>query len=92
MTTLTLTKVKAHDHFTSEDDKGKHPKRCIVYYIGEICEEDELYLTIRSNYTLFQMDDGTFTKEKREYLANVLKTNIIKRKDVEMEWDEDEDE
>lgn len=89
MTSLTLTKIKAYDHFTSDDDSGKHPEQCIIYHIGEILEENDLYLSIRTEYSLFKMSDGTFTKARRENLARVIKKNIIKRKDVEMEWEED---
>lgn len=88
MTTLTLTKIKAYDHFSSEDNKGKHPKHCIIYYTGELLEEDKLYLTLRTEYSLFKMEDGTFTKERHEHLLRVLKNNIIKREDTTMEWDE----
>ncbi len=81
----TLIFVKALDHFTTNIPKTR---RCIIYRMGELVEEDEEYLRIRTGYTNFEPDDNP--RDNQEDLHCVIKANIIHIKRVEIDWTEDE--
>jgi hypothetical protein len=91
MTTLTLTKVLAYDHFTSfQADEEEQAKGCYQTFCGEITGDNEIYLTVTSRMSTFTYAEGGERKPGGEAnIHKILKSTIIKRVDAEIEWEED---
>lgn len=78
--------VKALDHFTT--DKASI-EECYIYRSGELLGETPKYLRIRSEYYEFLPSDGSGGDE-RVMIHCIIKTDIVQRVDVEIEWNSEE--
>lgn len=88
----TFTKVKCYDHFTTyKKEEDEQPVRCYQYFIGELMGEDDIYLFLRSERTVFEQKSGA-TRDGEPTVHKVLKSTIIKRVNLELNWEEEKEE
>ena len=86
-----LTKVKAYDHYTTfQTDIEDQAKECFLYFRGEIIGEDDVYLHVASRQAVFHYPNGAIESGGEPYIHRIIKSTIVKRVDVEIEWDEEQ--
>lgn len=81
----TLVFVKALDHFDTNNPKTK---RCFIWHCGELIEENDEYIRLRTGHYTFEPEDDS-GGDVREDLHCILKKMICKIEKVELDWDEE---
>lgn len=73
---MKVTIVKVYDHYDSEKRNGS----CYVIFVGELISEDDIFLRLR--HSEVYISDNLY----REEIHHILKSAIIERKDLDVEW------
>jgi hypothetical protein len=82
-----MTRITAYDHYTTFNHATEEQSdKCVICFRGEVVDEDEIYVHVASKTATFYYPTGAVETGGEPYFHKVLKSTIIKRMDVEMDW------
>lgn len=84
---MKIVALRAYDHYTTTEEHDPLIPS-IVQVVGEHFHEDEKYLVLR----FFRIHDKEDGKAPSEYYFSVFKPGIIKRVNLELNWEEEKEE